>query len=178
MRWQGARAVEREHDTCSHCYCSPARTCSTHFDRRYLRSDAASGARNWSPRTAIVRRTHLSARTSVPRASPLLTKAKTSNASSLHASSCQAAHVQPATGAAGVQARRRRRSWSVRRTGATDLPGNANLGQLRAHVVAGSTAVERAAVKKWAAAEVRSGRAAAQVLRLRREASSFVSHAE
>ena len=44
-------------------------------------------------------------------------------------------------------------AYSVDDARASDLPGNAKQAQLRARVLAGSTAVERAAVKRRAAME-------------------------
>ena len=79
---------------------------------------------------------------------------------------------EPATGAAhSVEARRRRRSWCGRCTSVRPADQCKSGSALRAHALAGSTAVKQAAVRRQAGVERSGRRVAAQVTSMRCEAS-------
>ena len=87
-------------------------------------------------------------------------------------SRCSTACTKPAAGAAhAVKARRRRRSWCGRCTSVRPAGQCKSGSALRAHALAGSTAVKQAAVRRQAGVERSGRRVAAQVMSMRYEAS-------
>ena len=87
-------------------------------------------------------------------------------------SRCSTACTKPAAGAAhAVKARRRRRSWCGRCTSVRPAGQCKSGSALRAHALAGSTAVKQAAVRRQAGRERSGRRVAAQVMSMRYEAS-------